>query len=44
MSDAERLFDVLNAGQVELLFMGAYVVNEGPTQVPFSKAASDALR
>ena len=42
--DAERLFDVLNAGQVELLFMGAYVVNEGPTQVPFSKAASDALR
>jgi hypothetical protein len=42
--DAERLFDVLNAGQVETLFMGAYIVNEGPTQVPFSKAASDALR
>lgn len=42
--DVERLFDVLNAGQVETLFMGAYVVNEGPTQVPFSKAASAALR
>ncbi len=42
--DVERLFDVLNAGQVETLFMGAYIVNEGPTQVPFSKAASDALR
>ncbi len=42
--DAERLFDVLNAGQVETLFMGAYIVNEGPTKVPFSKAASDALR
>lgn len=42
--DVERLFDVLNAGQVETLFMGAYMVNEGPTRVPFSKAASDALR
>ena len=42
-TDVDRLFDVLNAGQVEALFMAAFVVNEGPTSVPFSASASEVL-
>lgn len=39
-ADVDRLFNVLNEGATESLFMAAYTVNEGVTRVPFSKAAS----
>jgi hypothetical protein len=43
-TDADRLFDVLNEGAVEVLFMAAYTVNEGLTKVPFSATASALTR
>lgn len=39
-TDVDRLFDVLNDGSVETLFLGAYSVNEGVSRVPFSERAS----
>lgn len=39
-SDVDRLFDRLNEGSVEALFMAAYALNEGVTRVPFSERAS----
>lgn len=43
-TDVDRLFDVLNEGAVETLFMAAFTVNEGLTRVPFSAAASAMTR
>lgn len=43
-TDVDRLFDVLNEFAVEVLFMAAYSVNEGPARVPFSAAASELMR
>lgn len=43
-TDVDRLFDVLNEGAVEVLFMGAYTINEGVSRVPFSVAASELTR
>lgn len=44
VTDVDRLFDVLNEGAVETLFMAAFTVNEGLTKVPFSAAASAVTR
>lgn len=43
-TDVDRLFDVLNEGAVEALFMAAYTINEGLTRVPFSATASDVTK
>ena len=43
-TDVDRLFDVLNEGAVEVLFMAAYTVNEGLTRVPFSATASELTK
>lgn len=42
--DVDRLFDVLNEGAVEALFMAAYTINEGVTRVPFSDRASKLIQ
>jgi len=42
-ADVDRLSQVLSNGQYEALFMGAFMVNEGPSKVPFSKRASDLI-
>lgn len=44
LPDVDRLFDALNEGAVEVLFMAAFTVNEGLSRVPFSKAASAVTR
>ena len=40
-TQVDRLFDVVNEGAVEVLFMAAYTVNEGLSRVPFSAVASE---
>lgn len=44
LEDVEKLFDVLNEGQIDQLFNAAWEANTGGRSVPFSGLASAILR